>query len=631
MAGLTTKGKMEITGLDFEDIKSNLKTYLKGQSKFTDYDFEGSGMNILLDTLAYNTHYTAFYANMLANEMFLDTAQKRNSVTSHAKTLGYTPTSVKTPVANLKIEVNDANTSTVTLPEGYVFTTSINGIDYQFVNIENRIVNSIAGQYIFGATDGIPVYEGTWVTTEYTVNKDDADQRFIVDNENVDLSTLKVQVQNSESDATTITYTKASSLVNISATTTAYFCQETIDNQWEIYFGDDVVGKSVSDGNIVRLKYIVSNVTEANGANVFSASASVSGFNNITITTISSASGGAAKETDDSIKYNAPFSYAAQNRAVTAKDYGVIVPSIYPNVESIAVWGGEFADPPVYGKVYVSIKTKSGYNLTEGAKIDIVTQLEDYNVASITPVILTPEITKIVPTVSFKYNGSATDKSVSDIVTLIKNMVKTYSDDTLEKHEAIFRFSPFTAKVDAVDTSLLSNITTIRMSKTFLPTLASSTKYTIEFQNPFYHPYDGYLSTSGGIRPGGVVESSGFKFTGDTNVYYLEDNGKGDINAFYISSSNKVYNPATVGTVDYTKGQVVLNSLNIASVETYDGTTQTEIRITTTPNSNDIVPVRNQILEIDLINLTVTGETDTIASGSSDGGTTYATSSSYSS
>jgi len=629
MAGLTTKGKMEITGLDFDDIKSNLKTYLKGQSNFTDYDFEGSGMNILLDVLAYNTHYNAFYTNMLANEMFLDTAQKRNSVTSHAKALGYTPTSVKAPTANIKIEINDANTSTVTLPEGYVFSTAINGVDYQFVNIEDRTVNPIAGQYVFGSASGIPIYEGTWTTTEYTVNTSDVDQRYIIPNKNADLSSLKVLIQNSSSDPLTLTYTKADSLVSIKSDTTTYFCQETVDNNWEIYFGDDVVGRALEDGNIVILKYIITNVTEANGANVFSPSASISGFHNITITTMSVSSGGATKENDESIKYNAPFSYAAQNRAVTAKDYAVIVPKIYPNVESIAVWGGEFASPAVYGKVFISIKTKSGYNLTEGAKLDIITQLENYNVASITPVVLAPEITKIIPNVNFKFNDSVTDKSSEDISTIIKTNIRNWSNNNLEKHEALFRYSPFVQLVDEADTAILSNISTITMSKVFKPAIGSASQYTIEFNNAFYHPYEGYLDASSGIESSGVVSSTPFTFTGDTNNYYLEDDGKGNLNAFYISSSNKVYKASPIGTVDYGLGKIVITKENFGSVITYDGLTQTEIRITTKPSSNDIVPVRNQVLEIDNINIYVSGKTDIIAAGSSDGGTQYSTTTSY--
>ena len=315
-AGLNTQGKLQITELDFDDIKSNLKTYLKGQSQFTDFDFEASGINILLDTLAYNTHYQAFQANMLANEMFLDTAVKRNSVTSHAKALGYTPTSVKAPVAYIKVQVNAANTASVTMPEGFVFTTTIDGVTYRFVNITARTVSPSAGVYIFGETSGIPIYEGTWVTTEYTVDVDDPDQRFLIQNQNVDTATLQVQVQNSSTDTTKTVYTQADNLVSITTTTTAYFIQETTDGEWEVYFGDGVVGKAIGDGNIVILKYIVSNVDEANGASAFTPGAAISGFTYITVTTETAAAGGTAAETIDSIKHNAPFNYSTQNRRI---------------------------------------------------------------------------------------------------------------------------------------------------------------------------------------------------------------------------------------------------------------------------------------------------------------------------
>tara|TARA_Y100000310_G_scaffold338895_1_gene429843 strand:- start:805 stop:2700 length:1896 start_codon:yes stop_codon:yes gene_type:complete len=628
-AGINTKGKMQITELDFDGIKSNLKTYLKGQSNFTDYDFEGSGMNILLDTLAYNTHYNAFLANMLANEMFLDTAQKRNSVTSHAKALGYTTVSERAPIAYVKVQVNDASTPNITMPEGYAFTTTINGVSYQFVNTTERIIQPDAGIYVFGPTDGIPVYEGTWTTTRFTVDLSDADQKFIIPNAGVDISSIQVQVQTSAGDTTTTTYTKATSLVDITSTTTAFFCQETTDAEWEIYFGDGVIGQALVDGNIVILKYVITNGAEANGAVTFTASGVISGFNDITTTTILAAAGGADMETLDSIKYNAPFSYAAQNRTVTAKDYAAIVPTIYPNVESISVWGGEYADPAVYGKVFISIRPKAGNTLTESTKTSIVTSLEDYNVASVTPVILDPETTKIVPTVNFKFNNTLTSKSKEDLAALITTKIGTFSDDNLEKHEAIFRYSPFVTMVDEVDPSILSNITTIKMSKTFLPTLGTGTQYTIAFENPIYNPHSGHAASTSGTTSGGVISSSGFKYTGDTNVYYYEDDGSGNVKSFYVSGTTKVYKAAVVGTVTYTTGKVILTKEDIASVENYDGATQKQIRITVQPDSNDLVPVRNQVLEIDTYNLSVTGTADTVSAGSSDGGTQYSTSSSY--
>jgi len=630
-AGINTKGKMQITELDFDGIKNNLKTYLKGQSDFTDYDFEGSGMNILLDTLAYNTHYNAFLANMLANEMFLDTAQKRNSVASHAKSLGYTPTSVKAPVAYVKAQVNNATSSSITMPEGYSFTTTINSVSYQFVNTESRTIQPDAGLYVFGPTAGIPVYEGTWVTTRFTVDLNDADQRFIIPNDNVDMSTLKVQVQNSVGDTTTETYTKADSLVDVTSTTKAYFCQETVNNEWEVYFGDDVVGKALVDGNIVILKYVVTNGLAANGATTFTAGGSISGFGDITTTTMTSAAGGAVAENLDSIKYNAPFSYAAQNRTVTAKDYAAIVPKIYPNVESISVWGGEYEDPAVYGKVYISIRPKAGNTLTESTKNSIVASLEEYNVASVTPVILNPETIKIIPKINFKFNNTTTTKSKEDLAALITTDITTWSDDNLEKHEAIFRYSPFTTMIDNVDPSILSNITTIKTSKTFLPSLSTQMKYEISFNNAIYHPHDGHQSkTTATSDSSGVVGSTGFKYTGDTNVYYYEDDGYGKIKSYYISGTSKAYKTSgPVGTVDYDTGKIILDAEDIASVENYDGTTQKQIRITVQPSSNDIVPVRNQVLEIDLYNMSVVGISDSIASGSSDGGSLYSTTTSY--
>ena len=338
MAGINTKGKMNITELDFDGIKSNLKTYLKGQTEFTDFDFEGSGMTVLLDTLAYNTHYNAFMANMAANEMFLDTAVKRNSVTSHAKALGYTPTSAKAAIAYVDVTVNDANTASVVMPAGYAFNTTISGVNYQFVNVTSRTLQPTSGVYTYS---NIPIYEGSWVTTNYTVDVNDADQKFILDNDKVDISTILVQVQNSISDTTTTTYTLANNLVEVKSTSTVFFTQETLDGEWEVYFGDGVVGQSLIDGNIVQLSYVVTNGTDANGAQSFTAASALSGFNNISVVIQSVAAGGAIPETIDTIKYNAPFSYAAQNRTVTAADYKAIVPQLYPNVKAIAVWGGE--------------------------------------------------------------------------------------------------------------------------------------------------------------------------------------------------------------------------------------------------------------------------------------------------
>ena len=628
MAGLNTKGKMQITELDFDNIKSNLKTYMKGQSTFTDYDFEGSGLSVLLDVLAYNTHYNAFMANMAANEMFLDTAVKRNSVTSHAKTLGYTPTSVKAPVAYVDVTVNDANTASITMNAGHAFSTTISGTTYQFVNTTATILQPTAGVYTYS---NIPIYEGTWVTTKFTKDSTDADQRFIIPNANVDISTLSVTIQTSSSDTTLTTYTKANNLVEVKSTTSAFFIQETIDGEWEIYFGDGIVGKALTDGNIVILAYVVTNGDDANGANAFTSTSTIGGFSNISVATQTAAADGGAAEGLDAIKYNAPFSYAAQNRTVTAADYKAIIPQLYSNVKAIAVWGGEYNSPAVYGKVYISILPNTGTVLTTSTKSSIVNLLADYNVVSVTPVVIDLETTKIIPTVSFKYDANATAKTKEALASLITTAINNYSTTSLEKFEQVFRYSPFTTLIDEADPAILSNITTIKMSKTFIPTLASALKYTISFSNKLYHPYDGYNKILTGVVAGGILSSSGFTITGDANTYYLEDDGSGLVNAYYISGTSKVYlTSGSVGTIDYTTGDVVLTKINIGSVGDVDGATSTAIRLTVQPASNDVVPVRNQILQIDSVNLSVTGASDTIAAGAGDAGVNYSTTATYS-
>jgi len=626
MAGLNTKGKMSITELDFDAIKSNLKTYMKGQTTFTDYDFEGSGLSVLLDVLAYNTHYNAFMANMAANEMFLDTAVKRNSVASHAKALGYTPGSVKAPVAYVDVTVNNANTASVTMNAGHAFSTTISGTTYQFVNTTARILQPTAGVYTYS---NIPIYEGTWVTTKFTKDTTDADQKFIIPNANVDISTIAVTVQTSSEDTSLTTFTKANNLVEVKSTTNAFFIQETIDAEWEVYFGDGVVGSSLINGNIIILSYVVTNGADANGANTFSSTSTIGGFADITVATQTAAADGAAAEGLDAIKYNAPFSYAAQNRTVTAADYKAIVPQLYANVKAIAVWGGEYASPAVYGKVYISILPKTGTTLTTSTKADIVTLLQDYNVVSITPELIDLETTKIIPIVNFKYDANATAKSKEALATLITTAIASYSTTSLEKFEQVFRYSPFTTLIDEADPAILSNITTINISKTFKPTLASALKYTISFSNPLYNPHTGHAATTTGTTAGGILSSTGFTISGDANTYYLEDDGEGLVNAYYISGSSKVYRAAAEGTIDYTTGDIVLTKINIATVGQVDGADSTSIRLTVTPSSNDVVPVRNQILEIDTINLSVTGAADTIAAGAGDAGVNYSTTSSY--
>jgi len=615
--------KLEISQLDFDGIKDNLKTFLSQQNEFTDYDFEGSGMNVLLDVLAYNTHYLGYNANMLANEMFLDSADQRTSVVSLAKQVGYTPRSSSAAIATIDVVVNNASGASLTMSRGTKFTTTVDETNYSFVNNADVSISPVDGAYKFSNLD---VYEGTYLNYKYTANTSDIDQRYIIPNDNVDTTTLTVKVQESISDSTTNTYKLATGITGIDSTSKVYFLQEVENGRFEVYFGDGVLGQSIADGNIVILDYITCNRDEANGASSFTLSGSIGGFSNVTITTIGNAAGGDSPETIKSIKYNAPRDYTSQDRAVTADDYKVLVKSLYANAQSVQVYGGEDAATPDYGKVYISIKAKSGSNLTEVTKTSLVQSLKSYAVASVTPVIIDPETTFIILETTFKYDSSSTTKDVSTIETNVLDAISLYNTDTLEDFTGMFRYSAVGKTIDEAESSILSNITKVKMYKNITPTLNSGIKYTLSFNNAFYNPHSGHNSTAGGI-----VSSTGFKINDDSSVneHFLDDDGAGNVRVYYLNGTVRVYTSSTFGTINYTTGELILTSAHITSVSNVDGAVSTRIRVTTTPDSNDVIPVRNQVLSIDVANSSITGSVDTIESGSSQAGTSYTTTSSY--
>ena len=615
--------KLEISQLDFDGIKDNLKTFLSQQDEFTDYDFEGSGMNVLLDVLAYNTHYLGYNANMLANEMYLDSADQRSSVVSLAKQVGYTPKSAVSSTARIDVVVNNATGATVTMSRGTKFSTTVDGTNYSFVNNADVSISPVDGVYKFSNLD---IYEGTYLNYKYTANTSDKDQRFIIPNDNVDTTTLTVKVQESSSDSTTNTYKLASGITALDSTSKVYFLQEVENGRFEVYFGDGVLGEAIADGNIVILDYITCNLDEPNGATSFTLNGTVGGFANVTITTLNNAANGDSPETIKSIKYNAPRDYTAQDRAVTADDYKVLVKSLYANAQSVQVYGGEDAATPDYGKVYISIKAKSGSNLTELTKSNLVQSLKSFAVASVTPVIIDPETTFIILETTFKYDSSLTTKDVSTLETNVINAISSYNTDTLENFTGMFRYSAVGKTIDDADTSILSNITKVKMYKYITPTLSSGLKYTLSFNNAFFNPHSGHNASAGGI-----VSSTGFKINNDssTNEHFLDDDGAGNIRVYYLSGTVRVYTDSSFGTINYTTGEIILTSANITSISNVDGAASTQIRVTTIPSSNDIIPVRNQVLEIDTANSTITGSVDEIESGSSQAGTTYTTTSSY--
>jgi len=614
-----SKGKIEITDLDFDTVKSNFRNFLSQQSQFTDYNFEGSGMSVLMDLLAYNTHYLAFHANMLANEMFLDSTLTRASAVSHAKSLGYTPSSMKSSNATVNITVSNVPTSQTSLvmAAGTIFNTTVNDISYQFVTTSDHTATSDNGIFQF---QDIKIFEGTRVNYTYTVDSNNLEQQFIIPSAAVDTSTLVVSVQNSVSDTTSTTYTLNTDYTTLTSTSTKYFIQEIEEGKFEVYFGDGISGKKPADGNIVTLSYVVTNGDDADGASTFIADSTIGGYSSISVVTVSSASGGGASETVDSIKFNAPLKFASQSRAVTPDDYKSILPSVYSNIKSVQVWGGEDNDPAVYGQVYISIKPNTGSTLTTTTKNQIITSLKAFNVASITPVIVDPVTLLLELTTTVKYNPTVTEKTNSDLRALVETAISSFNTNNLEKFDSVFRHSNILKAIDDVDPAILSSTVAVKLKRKITPTLNAATKYTISFNNAAYHPTNNHSQT--------VVESSGFFLVGNTNEQYIDDDGSGVIRTFYLlGGTTKTITNASAGTVNYATGEVVLTSLNITSVENADGT----IDITLKPDSNDVIPVRNQVIEIDTVASSTTAEIDTFAEGTATAGVGYTTSSSTSS
>ena len=611
MANGTTR--LNVTEFDFDRVKTNLKTFLKAQTEFKDYDFEGSGMNILLDTLAYNTHYLGFNANMLANEMFLDSAALRTSVVSHAKTLGYEPTSCRAPIATINISL-ETDSPTKTMPAGTAFTTTVDGESYQFVTIADVTASNIGNAVAFDSTS---LYEGTYVTVKYIVDTSDVEQRFILTDNRADTTTLRVRVQNAVNDTNVTTYTKATDITQLSATSSVYFLQEVENGRFEVYFGDDVVSKALSDGNVVILDYVVTNKTEANGASSFSAPSTIDGVSTITTTTVTSASGGAEPESIDSIKLQAPLDFASQGRAVTTEDYKVYARKLFPNTQAVSVWGGEDGsfDPslgvsstPEYGKVFISIKSTTGLNLSDAQKTQLVKDFNKFKVASVTPVIVDADTTFIILGVSFQFDSNSTTLTATDLASKINTTLSNFNDSDLKDFNSPFRYSKIVGEIDDTDNAILSNITTVTLAKFLTPVTTDSSNYTLNFSNKFFNPHSGHNADAGGI-----VSSTGFFISNGTTEYFFDDDGAGNLRIYSLVAGVRVYFDSAAGTVDYENGIIKINSIAITSVSNVDGASSTRLRVTVLPDSNDVVPVRNQILELDLVNTTVTGSVDPTA------------------
>jgi hypothetical protein len=610
----TSKNRLNVTELDFDQIRANLKTYMQGQTKFQDYDFEGSALSTVLDVLAYNTFYNAFNANMMANEMYLDTAQVRNNVVSHAKSLGYVPRSSTSAFASIDVIVNTptGTPTSLTIDRGTVFTSKIGNKTYSFANTEAQTITPVGGVYRF---NDLIINQGVVRTFEYTVDNTDTTQKFEIPDSTVDTATLKVTVRPNRASTDTATYARVENVVEVDDESQVYFLQEGLDGKYEVYFGDGIFGKSLQAGNVVKFEYLITDAEEANGASVFSLQGNISGNTNVTIITNDAAAGGAQREDIQSIKFNAPLSFLSQNRVVTADDYSTIIKNNYSNAETVAVWGGEENEPPEYGKVYISIKPKSGETLDATQKQFIIDNiLKSKNIVSITPEIIDPSYTYIWLQTFFKYNPNLTTRTSGELTQLVYNVISDYNDLDLKKFDGVFRQSKLLGLIDSADPSILNSTIRVYMQKRLIPEIGVSQKYELQFSSPIY-------TTSSDET---IITSSPFYLNG--KIHYIESYQSGTTDRDHklriyrlINNLEKAITVSDAGYVDPTNGLVVLTSFNP------DSLIGGSIEINAEPDSNDIAPKLNQLLQINMDSVTVEPQIDTIATGGVIAGIGYQT------
>lgn len=475
--------RLNVTGLDFDTIKSNLKTFLKQQSEFQDYDFEGSGLSVLLDILAYNTHYNAYYLNMVANESFLDTAILRNSVVSHAKKYGYTPRSTSASKAIITMTVNSgsANTGSLTLPKGYRFISNqVDNKAYSFVTLSDTTVNKTANNFVFS---NINIYEGQLVTYNYThSDTSNPKQIYTIPDTGVDTSTLKVNIRPSSSNTDFTTYSLVTDTLTVTANSEVYYLQEGQDGRYQVYFGDDILGKKLNDGAILTLEYLKTNGQTPNGANNFVGTTSVDGYSTFSVSSVNAASGGTDRESIDQIKFSAPLNFLSQNRAVTKNDYIKLIKQNYPAFESVNVWGGEEQTPPVYGKIYVAAKPKLGFEVTETEKDYVKNNIiKPISIMTVTPEIVDVDYNYLKVESTVFYDPTKTTLSDNELKTNIKSLVQNFADDNLNQFNSFFKYSNLEATIDAYSKAIVSNEIELFVGKKFRPDLINSGNYILDY------------------------------------------------------------------------------------------------------------------------------------------------------
>jgi hypothetical protein len=484
--------RLRVTELDFDTIKSNLQTFLNQQSEFTDYDFDGSGLSVLLDVLAYNTHYNAYYLNMVANESFMDTALLRDSVVSHAKSLGYVPYSTRAPIAtiNFLVDSTTSTSATLTIPSGYSFLSNqIDSKVYNFVVLEDTTVTKANSSYYF---ENLDIYEGQLITYSFTHNQaTNPKQIFTLPDNNIDTTTIKVTVSPSSVSTAVTVYNLVTDILDVASTSEVYYLQESKNGQYQIYFGNNIVGESIPDGGIISVRYLLTDGTSANKANNFVGALTLTDslnetLTNFTVTPVSAASGGAERESVDDIKFGAAAQFTTQNRLITTKDYESYLKRNYPSIDSISVWGGEEESPPVYGKVFVSLKPKENYYISETEKQRIIDEIiKPKSIVSVDTIIRDPEYLYLLIENYVEYNKNKTTQTIESLKTSIRNAIILYRDTNLNKFGSTFVLSKLQDSVDGVDLNAISGSETkLYLQKRFEPSLGVSTSYTINFNAP---------------------------------------------------------------------------------------------------------------------------------------------------
>jgi len=610
---------LNVTELDFDQIKKNLKNFLKQQSEFNDYDFDGSGLSVLLDVLAYNTHYNAMNAHYSLNEAFLDSAQIRGNVVTRAKLLGYIPRSILCPRATvtLTVDVSDVvgtKPATINLQRGTKLKSNVDGEEYNYLVLNTQSAELSNNQYVFS---NVTLVEGELRELKFRVDNDIENQKFQLSDFNADTSTLRVRVQENEESTSFDIYTQFESLKDVTSTTKVFYLQENSSEYYEVYFGDGITGLKPSNNNIVTLDYVITEGAESNGASVFTMNDSINGYSNITVTTNTNSQGGDEKETTESIRFNAPLSFASQNRAVTSDDYATIIKNSFSNIDSISTWGGEDNDPPDYGKAYISVKPITADKLTEAEKNTIKASiLRGKNVVSITPEIVDPSFTNLELDVFVKYNPNLTDRGPAEITSVIRDTISDYNFNNLNKFDGVFRHSQLTRTIDSADPSIQNSTVRPRMFQTInAKTDVNQNNFTLNYVEPFYQS---------GQSTAFVLTSTAFKLnTNATEDHYIGDipitgeSEKRRLIVYKIVAGSNITVLNDVGEMDVSNGKLTLHSFAV--------NTDTDIRLTVVPNSLDLAPSRNQLLSIDSQRVNVTPEIDTISVAGSSGAINYNT------